>query len=304
MDQHELLGQINEAVDTLEDQTVTKDGDFTNEPHPKGLTPARFIGYVEVGRRPQKPFQGKDKPPADEVRLYFELNGPKHRRDVDVNGTMTQFTNVIAVKMAKKLGDKAAYKQLFNKMTYGRDSIRHMAQMLGEGFLINIEHSTVPAADGKPAKTYANMKDANGVWLLSAPVVTDPLTGVSTPVPVPAPLQPLRLLLWDRPTKEQWATLFIDGEKTIKDAKGLERTVTKNWLQEDIVTGALNFEGSPLQVMLGGLGDLSLEPVVAASAPEKAAEVAPTGTPAATKQDLKPAVTGEVSDPLAALGLV
>lgn len=311
MNQHELLGQINEAVDTLEDQTVSTGGDFTNEPHPAGLTPARFVGYVEVGVRAQKPYQGKDKPDAEEVRLYFELNGPKHRRVVDVNGVPTTFTNVISVKLAKKLGDKAGYKKLFNKMTYGRDSIKHMASMLGEGFLINIVHDTVPGVDGKPAKTYANMRDSEGTYLISAPMIANPLEGTTTPVPVPEPTQPLRLLLWARPTKEQWASIFIDGTRTVKDAKGQEREVSKNWLQEDIVQNAKNFAGSPLQIMLGGLGDLSLDaaPEVAAGTPAAAPEPVAGGevaspAPAATKQDLKPADGAPAADPLAALGLV
>lgn len=306
MDQHELLGQIDEALATLEDQTVTVDG-FDNQPHPAGLTPARFIGYVEVGMRPQKPFQGKDKPDAEEVRLYFELNGPKHRRVVDVAGVPTNFTNVISVRAAKKLGDKAGYKKLFNKMTYGRDSITHMAKMLGEGFLINIVHTVVPATADKPAKTYANMKDSEGTWLISAPTISDPLTGTTTVVPVPAASQPLRLLLWNSPTKQQWATLFIDGSRTVKDAKGQEREVSKNWLQEDIVQNAKNFAGSPLQVMLGGLGNLSLEAApetpAAAQTPVADAKV-DTPAPGATKQDLKPAEGAPAADPLAALGLV
>ena len=49
---------------------------------PAGPTPARFIGYVEVGNHVEQ-FEGKDKPAAPQVKLRFELNGPQHKNEFE-----------------------------------------------------------------------------------------------------------------------------------------------------------------------------------------------------------------------------
>jgi hypothetical protein len=298
MDVNALISQANSATKELEDQTKVSEGGGEFETPPAGPTPARFVGYVEIGKRKQRPFQGKAKPDAEEVFLFFELNGKKHCREVEVEGEKKTFTNVIRVKLTKKLNDRAGFTKLFKKMLYGRDGITHMAQMLGEGFLVTVVHNTVEK-DGKK-NTYANIKDDDGNWQIAAPMYqTDPLDADTLqPLPVPEPRQPIKLLLWDAPSQEQWQSIFIDGTRTVKNDKGEEREVSKNWLQEDIVQNAVNFEGSALQAMLGGLADLSLDPE-----PQDSPEVAAEG--GAAKEAEKPAEkpSAAASDPLAALGL-
>lgn len=298
MDINALVAQAKAAAEQLEDQTeVNAGGDFEYETPPEGMTPARFVGYVELGKRGQRPYQGKDKPDADEVRLYFELNGTKHQRKVVVDGVEKTFTNTIQVKVAKKLSDKAAFYKLFKKMLYGRDSITHMAQMLGEGFLIRVVHNTVEK-DGKK-NVYANMRDDDGNWLIQSPMMENPLTNETTPVPVPDVSQSIKLLLWDAPSKEQWDSIFIDGTRTVKDAKGVETEVSRNWIQEDIVKNAKNFEGSALEAMIGGIGDLDM-------APETPAESAGAAVADSGASDAKKPESGAVdpnADPLAAMGL-
>lgn len=286
MDVNSLIAQAKASTEN-EDQTKDDSPDFDNGPAPVGYTPARFVGYVEVGKRHQKPFQGKEKPDCQEVRLYFELNGPKHRREVEVEGVKKTFTNMISIKLAKKTGEKASFAKLLRKMTYGRDSIKHMAQMLGEAFLIQIVHNTVAKTADKPERVYANMRDAEGTFLIQAPSVTDPITNETKPLAVNEPTQPIKLLLWEHPSQEQWDSLFIDGSRTVKDPKtGVETEQSKNWLQEDIVTGAVDFEGSALQALLGGLGDLNLDPqdeVIEAPEEKPAPKAEPAADPLAGK---------------------
>lgn len=310
MDLNDLINEANEAADELENQSEARAGGFDREVPPAGPTPARFIGYVEVGKRKQKPYQGKEKPDSDEVRLYFELNGKKHRREIEVDGNKREVTNTLTVKITKKLSENAAFFKLFNKMRYGRDTVKHMSQMLGEGFLINVQHNQGEAKDGKPATVYANLKDADGNWCIGAPMyLTDPLDADSlAPLPVPEVTQNIRLFLWDKPSKKQWDSLFIDGTRKVKDAKGNETEVSRNWLQEDIVQNATNFEGSALQALLGGLGGLTLEPEAPAEKkaqekPKETPKADPAPTPAATPEKAPPASSGEAADPLAALGL-
>lgn len=303
MDMNALINEASEAADELGDQSEAKSGGFDREVPPAGPTPARLIGYVEVGKRKQKPFQGKEKPDADEVRLYFELNGKKHVREIEVGGVKKTVTNILTVKLAIKLDEKAGFFKLFKKMRYGRDSVKHMSKMLGEGFLVTVVHNKQVGKDGKEI-VYANLKTDDGEWMIGAPMyLADPLDpDSSTPLPVPAVTQNLRLLLWDKPSKMQWDSLFIDGSRTVKDDKGQESEVSKNWLQEDIVQNAQNFEGSALQTLLGGLGDLSLEPE-APSSPAKAPPATKAATPAATPAKAAAAPAGEAVDPLAAMGL-
>lgn len=260
MDVNALIAQAQASVEHLEDQTQVQQGGFEYEVPPAGLTPARFVGYVEMGVRHQKPYQGKEKPDAEEVRLYFELNGPKHQREVDIDGEKKTFTNMISIKLRKKFSDRGDFTKLFRKMVYGRDSITHMAAMLGQGFLIKVVHSEEEKPEaGKKPRTFANMRDADGTFTIQAPRVEDPMTGDVTDVPVPEATVPIKLLLWDAPTQEQWDSIFIDGSRTVKDEKGNETEVSRNWLQEDIIANAVNFQGSPLQSLLGGVADLTLD---------------------------------------------
>jgi hypothetical protein len=285
------------AVVSDEDQTVDNSG-IEFGPHPAGLTQARFIGYVECGNRPQS-FEGQAKADAQEVRMYFELNGKKHRNEVD--GKV--FTNVQSERLTKKFGDKATFRKLFNKMTYGRPGITHMKDMLGEDFLITIQHNTVPAADGKKAKTFANMRDGEGTWLIQGPfqtVMNDDGEEVRKAFPAPAMTQPAKLLLWDNPSKEQWDSLFIDGTRETKDDKGNVTQVSKNWLQEDILTKATDLQGSALEALLGGVADLTLDDDVPDDLPDE--PVAPK-TPAAEPKQTKQVAASATDDVLADLGL-
>lgn len=319
-----LLAQVQGAA--LQDQSKAEAGGFKVEIAPAGATPARFIGYVELGKRPQE-FEGTKKADAPEVLLVFELNGPKHKRDVVVDGVTKVFTNRITIQTSIKLNEKAAFYKLFQAMRYGRDGITHMAQMLGEAFLVTVVHKK--SKDGK--KTYANLRDDNG-WTVRAPrYQADPLDDTSwKDLPCDAPTQSLQLLLWDNPTKEQWDSIFVDGTRTVKrknDAgEEIEVEESRNWLQSSIVHNATNFEGSPLQDLLSGLGGLDLEPVgnpgdsedaeeareTPSEAPaadpvpaqEKPKEAAPAPAPAPqSAPPASPAAAQSADDVLASLGL-
>ena len=233
----------------------------------------------------------------------------------------------MSIKIAKKLSDKAKFKKLFNVMTYGRDSIKHMAQMLGEAFIINIYHNVVEKEGVK--RTYINL-DKDGVYGIGAPFVTDPLEGTKTEVPVREALSPLRLFLWANPTQETWDSLFIDGTRTVKKDGGGEEEVSKNWLQEQILS-ALNYTGSPLEALFGGVADLPTEEtgdepeeeqeetvveekpvekpvpkaIAAKAKPAAKAAAKPAGKPpAAAASKAAPKKEAAADDALAALGLV
>lgn len=305
-----LLDQVKAAAagNQLKDQTAEESSNFQYEPPVAGKAYARFVSYVELGKRAQKAYQGKDKPPAYEVRLGFELLGKKHAKEVEVSGEKKIVYPMIFTKLAIKGGDRATFTKLLKAMSYGRD-IKHMAMMLGEGFVVTVVHNYDKTdSNGKPlpdSKTYANLRNDAG-WLIGAPMVpedpSDPTNDKMKPVTVPPATAPIQLLLWDSPTKEQWDSIFIDGTREVKDDNGNVKTVSKNWVQEDIQK-ALDFDGSAVQALLLELaGNAGL--TGGRSAPESLAEDALDGDAPAVAETAKasPAPADEAPDPLAAFG--
>lgn len=249
MELNTLLQQAQTSV--LPDQTKAP-AQFERTIPPEGLTTARLVGYVEMGKVPNM-YEGKEKGTQLKGKLIFELNGPKHIREAD-DGTKS--TSLYYEDIGIKTGEKASFRKLFMKMRNGRESITNMAQMLGEPFLIRITHSK--GKGDKADVTYANIRNAEGEWGVQPPMIEDPVTGDVRMIPVPEVTQPYRLLLWSNPSKEQWDSLYVDGTYT-KTVNGVEKEVSKNWLQNAIMKEALDFSTSPLHDILSGLGDLTLD---------------------------------------------
>jgi len=238
-----------------EDQSQTTDGDFERTLPPEGETLARFVEYVELGLQPQRPYMGKEKPPADEVNLVFELLSPDNIHEVtDTQGNTTQFNDRIYITVAKKLSGRAKFKKLFEAMKYGRDDIKHMKKMLGEAFIVNIIHS---ASKTNPDKIYANIGNKDNVGI-RGPFTTNLKTRKQVKEDVPEATMPLKIFLQDNPTKASWDSLFIDGEYE-KDGE----TKSKNFIQNKILASP-SFPGSALEALLDGtdsLPELADDPV-------------------------------------------
>lgn len=249
------LAELANLAAEDEDQTeVVTGGEFNNDPPAAGLTVGRLIEYIELGKRKQPDFQGKKKADADEVRLTFELTHPDRMREYEVDGVKKTTGELLRVKIKKSLSDKAKFKKLFNKMLYGRTDKKHIAQMLNEAFLITVFHNK--SKDGK--KVYANIWDENGEIGIAPPFTVDAITKQKKTYAIPEATQPIRLFLWNNPTKPTWDSLFIDGTREVEDKETQQKTtVSKNWLQEDIMS-ATNFKGSPLDTMLNGVSESEL----------------------------------------------
>jgi hypothetical protein len=205
----------------------------------------------------------------------------------------------------KSLSDKAGFKKLFNAMTYGRSDIKHFAQMLGEPFLVNIHHNKTKDATSGKETIYANLNNSEGVYSIGAPRHTDPVSEVVTDlVPhIKQPFSPVRIFLWNNPTKPTWDSLFIDGTREVKDKEGNVTHESKNWLQEKII-GALNYTGSPLDSMLHDVAELPLAETSTDNA--KSAEPSPTkpAVETGTMTIASPSKATSAQDALDALGLM
>lgn len=285
---------VKKAKET-EDQSIAKvSGDFDYVPPPEGITFGRFIEYIELGDHAGE-YNGKPKAPAPQVRTTIELLHPaKNIKEIDVEGGgKKKIADRLSTNMPKSTSDKAKFFKLFKTLQAGRADITHIAEMLGEGFLPTIFHSK---DDKDPKKVYANIwnKEASS-WQIAQAVQNDVLAGTSVKIPVPEPLSALKIFLWDYPTKETWDSLFIDGERDIKDAKGnVTGKESKNWIQE-LILSATNFKGSPLDIMLNGLDKLPTE--------EPKTEIKTGALPDEPKADVKAETQNSAADALAALGL-
>lgn len=267
-------------------------GDY--QPPPEGVAMLRLVAYVELGKKREE-YQGQVKI-RDKVQLTFELHGKNYPvKEVEGVGKVPMRINVTE---SISLNEKANFFKLFNMMRNGRQHITHMAQMLGEGFKGRITHST-----GKkdPSKVFAKLRNESG-YQISAPTREDPETGEAVALKVPAAISELRLFIWDAADKDQWDSLFIDGE--------YEEGKTKNVYQKQI-REALNFVGSPIHAILSGADDLASDDDVGGDdldndgdhdddvqdAPPSNVKPTTKAKPAAkAKKEAKPATTAAADD--------
>lgn len=97
----------------------------------------------------------------------FELLSPKYIQTVTVDNEEKKIPHIISFKIAKKLNYKAKFVKLFGQLRYGRENIKHMAQMLNDPFIVTVFHNE-SEKDGKKT-VYANLNDAKGTYHIKSP---------------------------------------------------------------------------------------------------------------------------------------
>ena len=296
----DVLALAQEASATVVDQSVATKGGEGYTPPAAGLCPARLVGYVETGVHERSVGAGKPKVQKPQVRLTFELLGPKHppkeKDGVVLPVLITEEFNASSGYGA--LNEKAGLYKVFKRMNYS-GTAKHLSQLLGQAFLVTVVHSK--SADG--TKTYAGLRDESG-YQISPPQQTlmDPNTGEATiqQLNVPPARSPLRLFLWNAAPEiigKMWDTLFIDGEypaRTDDTGAVTQAARSKNTLQ-NAIKEALNFKDSPIfqylqtggqQLNLGAAGNVqgaAAQP--AGTAPSNGTVAASTATPTTSPSD-------------------
>jgi len=233
----------------IEDVIATQEVDMTQESTggaglmPAGYAMARMCTYIELGKQPQE-FGGKPKAPANEVRVGFKLfGGPDNCYD-------GRFISTFDLALSNNV--KSGAKILFDALNWKND-MKHMAQGLGRAYLVNITVAT----------NATTKKESNRVDIKSVLPPIDPVSKGNYPVPELAPAD-YTYFFFDKPTKETWDALFVDGEWD--DGK------SKNKIQEKILA-SLSFPGSALESMLCNVVMPDMTP--APAAPAAAAPAAP-----------------------------
>lgn len=227
---------------------------------PQGYAFARLVEYIELGKQPQE-FGGQKKDPALEVSLGFALWGkPPGSEETYHNEDGTPYI-IRPYSFALGRNEKATAFKLFKALNWD-GTAKNFAQLLGRGFLAKIVHKPKSKTDA----TLVARIDFAGFLPPNNPATGDPY-------PIPAAADELyKLFLWNRPTKEGWDALFIEGQYEAKDGKPAR---SKNRVQETILA-ALDFQGSALQALLLENGvALPEAPVAVATAPEVAPAAAP-----------------------------
>jgi hypothetical protein len=261
-----------QAAATSENMTEAVKGGSGGRLLPAGRCLCRLVEVVELGKHPQE-FQGKAKDPALEIQLGFALYGAGYENEDGTPYIIRPYSFPVS------RNDKARAFLLLKSLNY-KGTATCFAQLLGEAYLAEIVHEPKSKADPKIVSRL-NLKG------FLPPL--DPLT--AAPYPVPAPRdEDIRLFLWEHPTLEGWKELHIEG--TWDDGK------SKNMVQEKILS-ALDFAGSPLELLLSGAG-LALPATPAALPAAPAAPAMPTPSAAVPAAPVAPAVApAPVAAPLA-----
>lgn len=282
-----------EALESGFDMNEAQKGGGGGRLLPKGWAFAQLVEYIELGHQPQE-FNGKAKDPALEFTLGFALSG--HAPNPDKPGEMLSYSNddgtpyvLRPYSMAMSRNEKARAFLLFKAMNW-KGTAKNFAQLLGQKFLVEIVHEPKSKADQKLVSRI-NLKN------IMPPLVTvGPQAGQPYPI-ADAPDEMYRMFLFERPTKAAWDSLYIEGQYEAKDGKPAQ---SKNRIQETIL-GALNFQGSPLQLLLAGLGIATPAPQTAQAAP--AGVVAPQVTQPAAVAVAAPPVASPVVPPQATVAV-
>jgi len=230
---------------------------------PKGIYLGRFVEYVDLGMQPEE-VQGQAKDPCPQMRVGVALFGEGVQNE-DGTPYVLRSSN-----MSIKRNEKSNAYKMFTALNYKNDpDIKHFAQFLGDAFIFHVDVRTAK----KSQRQYNTV-----IWDKTQPAV-EVMSGKPYDVPQ-VPDDMYRVFLWDFPTQEDWDALYIEGQR--------DDGSSKNFIQETIL-GALNYEGSALQQMLGGQVQAAPQAV---QAPEQATPTAPTA-PVAPSAPAAPAAPVE-----------
>lgn len=251
MSENKFAVVIDDIADLGPDMNEAQGGGGDYVPPAEGVARARFVGYIEIGKHDKVGENAK--PAVDQVHLVFELHGAKWPTKTLEDGTV--IPQRITVKLTRSLNEKATMFKLFKRMNY-EGKAKHFSQLLGQGYLVTVKHFTPKGSN----VVIANLRDDQGNLTIRAPrmEVLDEETGEleQKKVAVPAQVGESRLFVWDG--KDEWF-------KVMWPELG-------NFYQE-LITKAVNFEGSPIQAYLTTNGITITPP--AKKADEETEEPAP-----------------------------
>lgn len=179
-----------------------------------GTYPARVVQIIDLGLQPQRPYQGKDKPPANEIMLTYEM---VDEFMVDADGNPVEDkprwiseTMPLHGLFAEKAKSTQRYMALDPKKEFGGD----FAALIGTATNITVINN--PGKDGKVYDNIASISTMRPRDVASCPELVNP------------------------------PKVFDSSEPDMEVFNALP-----SWIQ-DKIKGNLNYEGSALQAVLEG----------------------------------------------------
>ncbi len=278
----ELLALANEAAEISNiDMSETSSGGGAKRILPAGWAIGTLVEVVELGKHIGE-YNGKPKAKADLLfRLGFALTGATHYLNED--GSPYIFRTF---DLSLGNNEKSKAKIAFDRMNY-LQTAKHFAQLLGKSFLVEIK---VDKGKKDPTKEFNSINYAT----INKPF--DPMSNQPYPTPALDTL-PFRLFLWDKPTKEGWDSLFIDGVN--------DQGKSRNYIQE-ICLRAADFPGSSLEQLIGGgIPDITAPAALVPVSPAVAAITAPPELPGIVVGNVPavPGVTTTLPETIASVAL-
>lgn len=243
---------------------------------PEGYAFGQVVEYIEFGMQPQE-FGGKAKAPAIEYTMGFALWGQTANGETYHDAATGAPYIIRTYNQAIGQNEKSGAFKLFKALNW-KGNKKNFAQFIGEKFLVKIVHK----AKSKTDATIVSRIDPAGFLPPLDPVTRQPYA-------IPDAADDLfRMFIWNKPTKQAWDALYVEGQYDAKDGKPAQ---SKNRIQETIL-GALDFQGSALQQLLLASGVQSL-PTAALAVPQAAAPQA------AAPVAVAPVVAAPVAAPVA-----
>lgn len=210
----------------------------------------RLVEYVEYGS--QKNRFEPNKPPRSVCRVAFAVFPFETKED----GTRSISTTPVFIRSSDLTisnHEKATLKVLYNRLNWRNDTKKtHVAMFLGDAYFVDVVKRTPKG--GTKERNYLDLKGVG-------PAV-DPMSGQPYNVPAVED-KAYRAFFWDVPTPESWESLYIEGSN--------DDGTSRNFVQEQILA-AVDFPGSPLEMMLQGTSSIP--------APTDAVAATPAATPA------------------------
>lgn len=291
MSNFDINAIINQAAaESIDLSEASSGGGGGYEPAAEGICIPVLVGYLELGRRLKKGFQGAPDKKVRQAKWIFEIHGTNR---VTTNDEGVKSVKRVTIKTwlpepGKQASDKSGFYKLFSALNYDKDpAIKIPAQLIGRHMLGTIEHYEFES-NGEKVKM-ASLGGAKDGFLLSPPrtPIIDELTGVPTGeyrvIPCPEIIGDRKVFLWDYANKAMWDSLFIEGEYEAveaKDGKPARPAKSKNVIQQEL-RQALDWEGSPIATILASAGvELDVTEI------EQASSNAPAGSAAAAADPL------------------
>lgn len=244
-----IMNQIDSInVAELNDMTQVQAGGSGRGLLPTGTAIVRMCMYVEFGSHVQE-FQGQKKPPAPIFKLGFRIVGGgglnlegKGEKYVVEEG---QFPLITTFDTTMSLFEKSKAVKYFTALNRVGNKATHFVQKIQEQCLYALPISTKKNKQGKDVQVidFSNLQPAIN------PTTYNAYTDADMPK---LSEEHIQVFLWSHPTPEMWKTIHKEGQwEAQKDDSGkvTRPARSKNWLQEKCFT-AVDFEGSPLQLML------------------------------------------------------